>query len=48
MSLYLGQLALPGALAQSEARLGVMAGSLASIAVGGLILTWASARRQAA
>jgi NhaA family Na+:H+ antiporter len=45
MSLYLGQLALPGALAQSEARLGVAAGSLASIALGGLILTWASARR---
>ncbi|HEY1879282.1 MAG TPA: Na+/H+ antiporter NhaA [Caulobacteraceae bacterium] len=44
MSLYLAQLALPGALAQSEARLGVIAGSLASIALGGLILSWAGAR----
>lgn len=47
MSLYLGQLALPGEFAQSEARLGVIAGSLASIALGGLILGWAGARRKA-
>ena len=47
MSLYLGELALPGELAQSEARLGVIAGSLASIALGGLILGWAGARRNA-
>ena len=45
MSLYLAELALPDALAQSEARLGVIAGSLASIALGGLLLAWAAARR---
>lgn len=47
MSLYLAELALPGPLAQSEARLGVIAGSLASIALGGLILSWAGGRRDA-
>ena len=46
MSLYLAQLAFPDPLAQREARLGVLAGSLASIALGGLLLTWADARRQ--
>lgn len=48
MSLYLAELAFPDALAQSEARLGVIAGSLASICLGSLVLAWANARREAA
>jgi NhaA family Na+:H+ antiporter len=47
MSLYLAQLAFPNPIAQSEARLGVIAGSLASIGLGGLLLAWAGSRRTA-
>jgi Na+/H+ antiporter NhaA len=50
MSLYLGDLAFgpDSALAQAQVRLGVIAGSLASVAVGALLLGWAGARRAAA
>jgi NhaA family Na+:H+ antiporter len=47
MSLFIGQLAFPGADAsdQAQVRLGVIAGSLISAAVGMAILAWAQARR---
>jgi NhaA family Na+:H+ antiporter len=47
MSLYIGALAFPGdqALAQTQVRLGVVAGSVASTLVGMAILGWAQARR---
>jgi NhaA family Na+:H+ antiporter len=50
MSLYLGGLAFRGGgvLSQTEVRLGVIAGSLASAAAGAAVLSWASARRAAA
>ena len=50
MSLFLGGLAFGGAntLAQAQVRLGVIAGSLASVAVGGALLTWARITREAA
>jgi NhaA family Na+:H+ antiporter len=47
MSLYIGQLAFPSADAshQAQVRLGVIAGSLISAAIGMAILAWAQARR---
>jgi len=47
MSLYLGALAFghDDTLAHNQVRLGVIAGSLASVAVGAMILAWASGRR---
>jgi NhaA family Na+:H+ antiporter len=47
MSLYIGALAFPGdqALAQTQVRLGVVAGSVASTFLGIAILAWAQARR---
>ena len=50
MSLFLGGLAFgPGdTLAQSEVRLGVIAGSLASAVVGAALLAWTARRRDAA
>jgi NhaA family Na+:H+ antiporter len=49
MSLYLGGLAFgqSNALAQTEVRLGVIAGSLASAAAGAAVLSWAGAQRSA-
>ena len=47
MSLYLGALAFGDPLAQTQARLGVIAGSLASAAVGAGLLALAGARRTA-
>jgi NhaA family Na+:H+ antiporter len=48
MSFYLGGLAFGDPLAQTQARMGVIAGSLASVAVGALLLTIAGRRREAA
>jgi NhaA family Na+:H+ antiporter len=50
MSLFLGSLTFGGenTVAQAQVRLGVIAGSLASVAVGGALLTWAKIRREAA
>jgi NhaA family Na+:H+ antiporter len=47
MSLFIGALAFPagGALAQSQVRLGVIAGSVASALVGGALMAWLQARR---
>jgi NhaA family Na+:H+ antiporter len=47
MSLFVGQLAFPDSAgaAQAQARLGVMAGSLAATLVGMALLAWAQARR---
>ena len=47
MSLYIGQLAFPGADAsdQAQVRLGVIAGSLISTLAGMAVLAWAQARR---
>ncbi len=47
MSLYIGQLAFPGADAsdQAQVRLGVIAGSLISTLTGMSVLAWAQARR---
>jgi NhaA family Na+:H+ antiporter len=47
MSLYIGQLAFPGADAsdQAQVRLGVLAGSLISTLAGMAVLAWAQARR---
>jgi NhaA family Na+:H+ antiporter len=47
MSLYVGALAFPGeALMQTQVRLGVIGGSLLSLAAGGLVLTVAAARKR--
>jgi NhaA family Na+:H+ antiporter len=48
MSLFLGGLALGAGQAAVEARLGIIAGSLASAAVGAILLSRARARREAA
>jgi NhaA family Na+:H+ antiporter len=46
MSLFIGQLAFPQAApAQAQARLGVIAGSLAATAAGAALLRWAQNRR---
>lgn len=47
MSLYIGQLAFPSAdvSRQAQVRLGVIAGSLVSTAIGVAVLAWAQARR---
>jgi NhaA family Na+:H+ antiporter len=49
MSLFIGALAFPAgdALAQSQVRLGVIAGSVASVLVGGALMAWLQARRTA-
>lgn len=49
MSLYIGALAFTagGALAQSQVRLGVIAGSVASVLLGGALMAWLRARRTA-
>jgi NhaA family Na+:H+ antiporter len=45
MSLYMAGLAFPEALAQTQARLGVIAGSLGSVALGSILLKIAARRR---
>ncbi|MDB5451533.1 MAG: nhaA, partial [Caulobacteraceae bacterium] len=47
MSLYIGALAFPAdqPLAQTQVRLGVVAGSIASTLFGVAVLAWAQARR---
>ena len=49
MSLYIGALAFPigGSLAQSQVKLGVIAGSAASVLAGGALMAWLQTRRTA-
>jgi NhaA family Na+:H+ antiporter len=46
LSLFIGALAFPDGPTSAEVRLGVLAGSVISIAAGSAVLRWAQARRQ--